>query len=144
MIFISKENKSLADIFSKTNVERKTNQISMSNATSLQTTSINNPEISESAINNISDLHKLIVQEKKKIFPGKNKLITEKLEELFKDKNSFFGTNSIYKDQYSKEIPEHLMSISSAYGLIYYYVEPLIKLGICEEDFPHKITDHED
>jgi uncharacterized RDD family membrane protein YckC/RNA polymerase subunit RPABC4/transcription elongation factor Spt4 len=139
MIFISEQNHSLADFFSKTVVLRKDSPTPSSNLIALQNLSIKNPEVSNTVVNNIFNLHKLIIEEKKKIFSGSNDLIIERIEEIIKDKNSFFSIDKIYKEEYSKGILEHLMSISSGYGTIYFYMKPFIKLGICEEDFPHKI-----
>lgn len=139
MIFISGQNHSLADFFSKTVVLRKDSPTPLSNLITQQNLLNKNPEVSNTVVNNILDLHKLIIEEKKKMFPSSNKLIIDRIEEIIKDRNSFFSINKIYKEEYSKHILEHLMSISSGYGTIYFYMEPFIKLGICEEDFPHKI-----
>jgi hypothetical protein len=133
MIFISKENYSLADFFSKTVVEKDNNQIFSTNITNESQGSSDVP------FENISSLHKLIVSEKRKVFSGSNKLIIERIEEIVKDTKSFFSLNKMYKELYSNDLIEHLKSISSSYGTIYYYMKPFIKLGLCEEDFPHKI-----
>ena len=55
-------------MFSKTVVEKKNSKIFMPNQTSKQTTLIKDPEVLGIAIHNISDLHKLNMTEKKKIF----------------------------------------------------------------------------
>lgn len=143
MIFVSKEHHSLADIFSKTIVEKKSHQIANTNVSNVHTSLNEYSEIPNSEIVNISELHDLIAKEKKKFFPTQNELIIEKLEGLLNDKISFFKLNRIYKERFMKEIPEHLISISSANGTIYYYIEPLIRIGVCEKDFPYKIISKE-
>ncbi len=95
--------------------------------------------ISRDAVDNISELHNSIIKEKKKIFSGENENIINLIESIFIDKNAFFANCEIYKNRYSKDIIEHLISISSSYGIINYYMSPFMKLGVCENTYPYKL-----
>jgi hypothetical protein len=138
MIFISRKNNSLADFFSKTLVKKKNNKSSLLSFTNEKVTLIKNAEISEKITANIYTLFNQIEKEKRKLFSGRNLNIAELTEKVFTDKNSFFTINNFYNDQYSIGIIEHLISISSSHGTIYFYIEPFIKLGVCENTFPYK------
>ncbi|HET7119417.1 MAG TPA: zinc-ribbon domain-containing protein [Hanamia sp.] len=138
MIFISKGNQSLADIFSGTIVEKKNNRISPSNFTSEKIILNKSSELSEKINANVYNLFNQIEKEKRKLFSGRSLSIVELTEKVFTDKNSFVTINNFYNDYYSIGIIEHLISISSSYGTIYFYIEPFIKLGVCEDTFPYK------
>ena len=147
MIFISKEHHSLADIFSKTIVTKRLNNSWVSelilggplNIVEQNFQSTPKTNYSNNNINNLLALHKLIDKEKKRIFSTQNETIINFIKETITDKNSFFQVNGAYKKQYSTDLLKDLVSISSSYGTIYFYVEPFIKLGVCEDEYPHRI-----
>lgn len=151
MIFISKDNKSLAERISKTLVEKRPEKSWVSEVilgTSPKIVEKNLPltkktDYSNNSIDNLLALHKLIDKEKRRIFSTQNETIINLIKEMITDKNSFFQVNDTYKKQYSTDLLKHLMSISSSYGTIYYYVEPFINIGVCEKDFPYKIISKE-
>jgi uncharacterized RDD family membrane protein YckC len=138
MIFISRKNNSLADFFSKTLVEKKNNKSTLSRFTNENVILIKTGEISEKITADIYNLFNQIEKEKRKLFSGRNLNIAQLTDKIFTDKNSFFTINNFYNDQYSIGIIEHLISISSSHGTNYFYIEPFIKLGVCEDAFPFK------
>lgn len=151
MIFISKDNKSLAERISKTLVEKRpekswVSEVILGTSPNIveQTLPITKKtDYPNNSINNLLALHKLIDKEKRRIFSTQNETIINLIKEMITDKNSFFQVNDTYKKQYSTDLLKHLMSISSSYGTIYYYVEPFINIGVCEKEFPHKIIAQE-
>lgn len=144
MLF-NKQNKSMAEIISNTKTIikhtgdiklKETNPISETTVTTHNHSPIEIPAYEEALL---FDLHKLIDKERRKLVSGENSKITDSLKSLISNREDFLRLNEAYKLHFNKTIIEHLISISSAYSTIYYYVTPLVELGICDKTFPHKI-----
>jgi uncharacterized RDD family membrane protein YckC len=146
-ILINKQNRSVAEIISRTKTiitqtdDSKLKDIRPIFESQTPVNTDNNSRIEIPAYEEASlfELHKLIDKEKRKLVSGENSKITDSLKSLISNKEDFLRLNEAYKLHFKKTIMEHLISISSAYSTTYYYVTPLVELGICESIFPHKV-----
>ncbi len=146
-MLVDKQNRSMAEIISKTKTIPNIIDNSVIEASSPKNDSeVNdrNPQHLSQTISNDHDkllieLYNLINKERKKFISGENSNITDLLEKLITTKEAFPHLNKEYKKRFNKEIIEHLTSISSSYATTYFYVNPLVDLEICESIFPHKI-----
>jgi len=146
-ILVDKHNRSMAEIISRTKTiitqtdDNKLKEIkpTLDSQTPITTSSNSQMEIPAYEEALLFDLHKLIDKERRKFVSGENSKIIDSLKSLISNKEDFVRLNQAYKSHFNKTIIEHLISISSAYSTIYYYVTPLTELGICEKIFPHKI-----
>jgi hypothetical protein len=146
-MLIDKQNRTMAEIISRTKTiitqtdDNKLKDIKPIFESQTPLTTDNNSRIEIPAYEEalLFDLHKLIDKERRKLISGENAKIIDLLKSIISDKEDFVRLNYAYKSHFNKTIIEHLISISSAYSTIYYYVTPLVELGICEKTFPHKI-----
>lgn len=146
MLF-NKQNRSMAEIISNTktiikhtgDIKLKETKPISDSETTVTTHSHSQIEIPAYEEAQLFDLHKLVDKERRKLVSGENSKITDSLKSLISNGEDFVRLNEVYKLHFNKTIIEHLISISSAYSTINYYVTPLVELGICGKVFPHKI-----
>jgi hypothetical protein len=147
-MLVNKQNRSMAEIISNTKTVIKhidetelKESNSISDSKTINSTAVRSEiEIAGYQEALLYDLYKLVEKERRKSISGENSNITKLLEQLISDKETFLLLNSHYKKRFDKEIIEHLISISSSYATISFYVKPLTDLQICEATFPHKIV----
>jgi hypothetical protein len=146
-MLVDKQNRSMAEIISRTRTivtqtdDDKLKDINptLDSQTPVSTNSNSKIEIPAYEEALLFDLNKLIDKERRKLVSGENSKITDSLKSLISNREDFIRLNEAYKLHFNKTIIEHIISISSAYSTIYYYVAPLVELEICEKTFPHKI-----
>ncbi len=71
--------------------------------------------------------------------PGRNAKIPDLLREVVTDINSAKTLAFNYKKIFGKDIMTDLISLSSSYDTINFYVEPFIESGFCEKLHPYRI-----
>lgn len=125
-------------------IEHNTRQLSNSNKKVYLEEKISSiPQQEDNVLNitqiDILSLHELIVEQKKKFMPGRNIQIPEILKKVVTDMNSGKSLLYKYEMEFDKDLIEDLISLSSRYDIIQYYIEPLIEIGLCDQKFPHKI-----
>lgn len=146
-VLFDKQNRSMAEIIAKSktilkqdyNINTKEQNLNPNLKTNSDTLQFSEFSISNDQEVLLNELYKLVEKEKRKLISGQNPKIIDTLKLLITDKDDFLPMNKAYYTNYHKGIIEHLTSISSSYTAIYYYVEPLVELGVCEKEFPHNV-----
>lgn len=97
--------------------------------------------------NDITKLHFLITNKKRKLFNNDSFEILMLLKNICQTKNGAIELIETYNKTYNSDILNEIINLSENYNVIKTYMSTFINLGIVEEQYPHnrkeKTTDEE-